>query len=176
MLWRKVRLVPYQMGSTVYYHTYASEEGDVILFVNEQGICGLHFCVTAKEVHVDLVAKKLGVVPVHAPVRVDPWWQEMHKEGGEVVVALCGTPFQMRVWETMCTIPKGETRSYSSIAEQLGRQRGARAVARACAQNLVAWLIPCHRVVCRDGKISGYRWDVEKKRALLRREGVDVAL
>ena len=176
MLSRNLTLLPYKMGSRVFYHTYPSEEGDVILFVNEQGICALHFCVEPEEAHVGMVAKKLRVEPMHAPFWVDPWWQRLQEEFAEVVVALCGTPFQLRVWKALCTIPEGETRSYCSIARQLGMEKGARAVARACAQNLVACLVPCHRVTCGDGKISGYRWGVERKRGLLRREGVRMLL
>ena len=172
MLASKVSLIPYQQGSTVYHHTYPSEHGDVILFVTKHGICGLHFLVKSKEEHIALIQKKLHVTPVHDPYQVDPWWQRLHEKEAKITLALHGTPFQMRVWDALCTIPQGETRSYMSIAKQIGKDKGARAIARACAQNLVACLIPCHRVVCRDGKISGYRWHVEKKRALLQQEGV----
>ena len=80
------------------------------------------------------------------------------------------TAFQHRVWETLQAIPYGETRSYAEIARAIGRPTGARAVARACATNPVSLVIPCHRVVRGDGGLGGYRWGLERKRALLDRE------
>lgn len=82
------------------------------------------------------------------------------------------TAFQMRVWELLRKIPYGETVTYTQIAEQLGDKKKVRAVARACASNRVAVVIPCHRVVGKDGKLSGYRWGVERKSKLLKSEGV----
>lgn len=81
-----------------------------------------------------------------------------------------GTAFQQRVWEALCEIPVGSTASYSEIARRIGRPKAARAVAQACASNMLAVAIPCHRVVRSDGGLSGYRWGVERKRALLKRE------
>ncbi|MGH7510275.1 MAG: bifunctional DNA-binding transcriptional regulator/O6-methylguanine-DNA methyltransferase Ada [Gemmatimonadales bacterium] len=81
-----------------------------------------------------------------------------------------GTPFQWQVWEALRRIPPGETRSYQAIARELGRPTAARAVARACAGNPVALVIPCHRVVREDGQLGGYRWGLERKRRLLEEE------
>ncbi|RYZ63133.1 MAG: methylated-DNA--[protein]-cysteine S-methyltransferase, partial [Proteobacteria bacterium] len=81
-----------------------------------------------------------------------------------------GTAFQERVWQALAAIPAGETRTYSDIAEALGAPRAVRAVAGACAANRLAVAIPCHRVVRVDGSLSGYRWGIERKRALLDRE------
>jgi AraC family transcriptional regulator, regulatory protein of adaptative response / methylated-DNA-[protein]-cysteine methyltransferase len=80
------------------------------------------------------------------------------------------TAFQRRVWTYLQSIPFGATRSYSQVAKAIRRPRAARAVARACATNPAAVAIPCHRVVREDGGISGYRWGVERKRALLEME------
>ena len=80
------------------------------------------------------------------------------------------TAFQMKVWELLRKIPYGETVSYSQIAEQLGDKKKVRAVARACASNRIAVVIPCHRVVASGGKLSGYRWGVERKKTLLANE------
>jgi AraC family transcriptional regulator, regulatory protein of adaptative response / methylated-DNA-[protein]-cysteine methyltransferase len=80
------------------------------------------------------------------------------------------TAFQVRVWEELRRIPYGTTRSYSEVAERLGRPKSARAVARACATNPVALVIPCHRVVGRTGDLTGYRWGKDRKAALLARE------
>jgi AraC family transcriptional regulator of adaptative response/methylated-DNA-[protein]-cysteine methyltransferase len=82
-----------------------------------------------------------------------------------------GTAFQQRVWQALRAIPSGSTVSYAELAERVGIPSGARAIAGACAANPVAVAIPCHRVVRQDGSISGYRWGVERKAALLKREG-----
>lgn len=81
-----------------------------------------------------------------------------------------GTVFQQRVWRALRGIPAGETVSYAEIARRIGAPKAVRAVAGACAANHIAVAIPCHRVVRRDGELSGYRWGVERKRELLRRE------
>jgi AraC family transcriptional regulator of adaptative response/methylated-DNA-[protein]-cysteine methyltransferase len=82
-----------------------------------------------------------------------------------------GTSFQQRVWQALQTIPAGETATYSEIARRIGAPDSIRAVAGACAANKIAIAIPCHRVIRSDGALSGYRWGVERKRALLVREG-----
>jgi AraC family transcriptional regulator of adaptative response/methylated-DNA-[protein]-cysteine methyltransferase len=82
-----------------------------------------------------------------------------------------GTAFHHRVWKALCKIPVGSTASYDDIALLIGAPKAARAVARACAANRIAVAIPCHRVVRTDGSLSGYRWGVERKRTVLRREG-----
>jgi len=81
-----------------------------------------------------------------------------------------GTAFQQRVWQALREIPPGDTVSYSQLAERIGAPRSVRAVAQACGANHIAVAVPCHRVVRRDGDISGYRWGVERKRELLQRE------
>lgn len=81
-----------------------------------------------------------------------------------------GTAFQQRVWQALRRIPVGRTVSYSELARRIGAPQATRAVARACAANALAVAIPCHRVVRLDGGLSGYRWGVERKRALLKRE------
>ena len=81
-----------------------------------------------------------------------------------------GTAFQQRVWEALRQIPAGTTASYTDVARSMGSPGSARAVARACASNVLAVAIPCHRVVRNDGALSGYRWGVERKRELLERE------
>jgi len=83
-----------------------------------------------------------------------------------------GTAFQERVWQALREIPPGATVSYAQVAERIGAPKAVRAVAQACGANQLAVAIPCHRVVRRDGDISGYRWGVERKRELLRREAL----
>src|SRR5439155_2225278 len=87
---------------------------------------------------------------------------------------LRASAFQMRVWSELRKIPRGETRSYGQIAATLGNPNAVRAVARACATNPVALVNPCHRVIAADGKLSGYRWGIERKKRLLDNEkGID---
>jgi len=81
-----------------------------------------------------------------------------------------GTAFQQRVWQALREIPAGQTRSYADVARHIGAPRAVRAVAQACGSNPIAVAIPCHRVVRQDGALSGYRWGIERKRALLDRE------
>ena len=85
-----------------------------------------------------------------------------------------GTAFQQRVWQALRAIPAGQTRSYAEVAGMIGSPAAVRAVAGACAANALAIAIPCHRVVRTDGALSGYRWGVERKRALLQKEGQNV--
>ncbi len=83
-----------------------------------------------------------------------------------------GTAFQQRVWAVLRTIAPGQTLGYGEVAHRLGAPRATRAVAQACGANPLAVVIPCHRVVASDGGLTGYRWGLERKRALLVREGV----
>jgi AraC family transcriptional regulator of adaptative response/methylated-DNA-[protein]-cysteine methyltransferase len=105
----------------------------------------------------DLVAKVVGFV--EAPAL-----------GLDLPLDVCGTAFQQRVWQALREIPIGATASYTEIARRIGAPAAVRAVAGACAANKIAVAIPCHRVVKQDGALSGYRWGVERKRALLEKE------
>lgn len=95
---------------------------------------------------------------------------EQPRLGAELPLDIRGTAFQQRVWSALRRIPAGATASYAEIARRIGAPRAVRAVAQACAANALAVAIPCHRVVRTDGDLSGYRWGVERKRALLDRE------
>ncbi|MFD2756680.1 methylated-DNA--[protein]-cysteine S-methyltransferase [Comamonas terrae] len=95
---------------------------------------------------------------------------EQPRVGLELPLDIQGTAFQQRVWQALQAIPAGQTISYSELAQRLGMPQAARAVANAVAANPIAVAVPCHRVVRNDGSLSGYRWGVERKRALLLRE------
>ncbi len=84
---------------------------------------------------------------------------------------LHGTDFELKVWAALREIPPGATTTYSAIAEQIGAPRDAYAVGEACAANMIAVAVPCHRVLRKDGSLAGYRWGTRRKRALLAREG-----
>lgn len=86
-------------------------------------------------------------------------------------VDIRATAFQARVWQALQEIPRGETRTYSGVAGTIGKPRAVRAVARACALNPISIVVPCHRVIGRDGSLTGYRWGLDRKRKLLEMEG-----
>ncbi len=96
---------------------------------------------------------------------------EMPSVGLDLPLDVRGTAFQQRVWQALREIPAGSTASYTEIAQRIGAPQAVRAVAGACAANAIALAIPCHRVLRQDGTLSGYRWGIERKRALLQREG-----
>ena len=106
----------------------------------------------------ELVARVVGFV-------------EQPRIGLDLPLDIRGTAFQQRVWQALRRIPAGSTTTYSELARLIGAPDAARAVAGACAANTLAVAIPCHRVVRKDGVMSGYRWGVERKRELLNREG-----
>jgi AraC family transcriptional regulator, regulatory protein of adaptative response / methylated-DNA-[protein]-cysteine methyltransferase len=95
---------------------------------------------------------------------------EEPRQALDLPLDLRGTAFQQRVWRTLCRIPPGETRSYGELARMVGDPRAVRAVARSCARNPVSLAVPCHRVIGSDGSLTGYRWGVPRKRALLEKE------
>jgi len=104
-----------------------------------------------------LVAKVVGLV-------------EAPGVGLDLPLDVRGTAFQQRVWQALREIPAGSTVSYADLAQRIGAPKSVRAVAQACGANALAVAIPCHRVVRNDGALAGYRWGVERKRALLERE------
>jgi AraC family transcriptional regulator of adaptative response/methylated-DNA-[protein]-cysteine methyltransferase len=107
--------------------------------------------------HEELVAQVAGLI-------------EKPGDGLDLPLDVRGTAFQQLVWGALQRIPPGSTATYSDIARQIGTPGAVRAVAQACGANALAVAIPCHRVIRNDGSLSGYRWGVERKRALLARE------
>lgn len=97
-------------------------------------------------------------------------WIDSPTPGISIPLDIQGTPFQRSVWKALLEIPMGQTTTYAAIARRIGQPSAARAVARACAANSIAVLIPCHRVVRSDGELGGYRWGMARKENLLRRE------
>jgi AraC family transcriptional regulator, regulatory protein of adaptative response / methylated-DNA-[protein]-cysteine methyltransferase len=91
-------------------------------------------------------------------------------QAADLPLDIRGSAFQLRVWEALRKVPAGTTVSYTFLAEQIGAPKAVRAVAQACAANPIAIAVPCHRVVRSDGDLAGYRWGIERKRALLNRE------
>lgn len=159
--------------------------GQALVAVTERGVCAVLLGEDAGALEADLRAEfpratlqrvDAGRDEFLAP-RVRAVAEALSDRAGAVPVELIGTAFQQRVWEALMRIPAGETRSYAELADSLGMPRGARAVARACAGNRVAVLVPCHRVIRGDGSLGGYRWGLPRKQALLdsERRGHDAA-
>ncbi|MEO8207102.1 MAG: methylated-DNA--[protein]-cysteine S-methyltransferase [Chthoniobacterales bacterium] len=143
--------------------------GPVRVVVSKKGIARLEFC-PKKSTYKNAGANEEVMPP--------PWIHEIRNrvEGTapslKIPLDLHGSDFQKTVWRAIARIPTGEVRSYQEIAKSIGRPRAARAVASACASNRIGILIPCHRVVRKDGSLSGYHWGVKLKRRLLECEGV----
>ncbi len=150
--------------------------GPLMVGATGRGVCFIGFAEDADALEGDLRRR-------FPAARVEPAGEELAETVREVVgfieepraalalpLDLRGTAFQRRVWEALQAIPFGETRTYGELAEAIGAPRAVRAVARACAQNHVSLAVPCHRVVGKDGDLTGYRWGVPRKRALLAKE------
>jgi AraC family transcriptional regulator of adaptative response/methylated-DNA-[protein]-cysteine methyltransferase len=146
--------------------------GRVLVAATERGVCA----VLLGDDEAALTAELVRRFPC-ADLRPDPGLTpllsavlaglEEHPSAHALPLDLRGTAFQARVWAALGAIPRGATTSYAQLAAAIGSPRAVRAVARACAQNPAAIVVPCHRVVASDGKLTGYRWGLERKRALL---------
>jgi AraC family transcriptional regulator of adaptative response/methylated-DNA-[protein]-cysteine methyltransferase len=146
----------------------------------DRGICFIQFAESDKELLAMLAAEypaaTLQPMPQESAPHFHAWMTELHQYlAGEsrnlnLPLHLRATAFQMKVWRYLQSIPYGSVKSYSEVAADLGQPKAARAVARACACNRVALLIPCHRVIRGTGNLAGYKWGVDRKRALLDRE------
>jgi len=157
----------------VRYGSYATQLGQMLLARSEQGICRLSLGDDAAALAADLRAHHPAALAATDDGHLRRWAQHINSwlRGQRAVLDLPldlqGSAFQRAVWQQLRAIPPGATRSYSDIAAALQQPRATRAVATACARNPVALLIPCHRVLRKDGKLGGYRWGMQRKQALL---------
>jgi AraC family transcriptional regulator of adaptative response/methylated-DNA-[protein]-cysteine methyltransferase len=160
-------------GARVRFALRRSSLGVLVVAWTERGVCDVQFAdsdaAAARSLRERWPAAELEGRA--APAWVDEVVElvERPRRSG-IPLDIQGTAFQARVWEALRRIPLGETRSYAEVAADLGAPTAARAVARACATNPVAVLVPCHRVVRGSGALAGYRWGEARKRELLRRE------
>lgn len=156
--------------------------GKVIVGRSRRGICAIFLGEDAQDLRDQLAAafpaNELRAEHATLERELSQVIAFIDKDTAEGVIDLDigGTAFQQKVWQVLCGIPAGKTRSYSDVARDLGVPEAVRAVAGACAANVLAIAIPCHRVVRSDGSISGYRWGVERKRALLAEEAEKTAV
>lgn len=163
--------------AAIRYATGDCSLGSILVAQSEAGVCAILLGDEPRR----LAAELRGVFPGATPVADDDGafdeimaqvvrFVEAPGAGLDLPLDVRGTSFQRQVWEALREIPAGKTASYSDIAQRIGAPKEAYAVGEACAANVIAVAIPCHRVVRKDGTLAGYRWGVARKRVLLDRE------
>lgn len=169
-------------GETIGFTTAKTPYGWMVVGATERGLCWLALGATAAEAEGSL-REEFPLATVRRDASLSGLVDQAVacvREGSDLGrglggLDLRGTVFQLRVWQALRQIPRGETRSYSELAREMGEPKATRAVARACALNRVAVVVPCHRVVGANGSLTGYRWGVERKKALLEAEAFHAA-
>lgn len=167
-------------GMQIRWTIIETELGLALVAATERGLCSIALGEDAAALeaelrgefpNADITQVQDGRDDFLAP-RVKQVAQLLNGQSGKLDIELIGTAFQQRVWEALMKIPRGQTRSYAQLAQSLGQPNAARAVARACAQNRLAVIVPCHRIIRGDGSLGGYRWGLPLKDNLLQRERV----
>jgi AraC family transcriptional regulator of adaptative response/methylated-DNA-[protein]-cysteine methyltransferase len=165
-------------GEKIWFTTARSKFGWLVVGATSRGLCWLSLGTTSEDAEKSLreefpaaeLRRDISLLQLVDQVLVSLAGTYNQATAPPVPLDLRGTAFQLRVWQALRQIPRGETRTYSQLAKQLGDPNATRAVARACATNRVALVVPCHRVVGASGDLAGYRWGVERKRQLLNAE------
>lgn len=166
-------------GETLRYAIAACPLGLLLLAASDKGACALLFGDDEASLCRELGERFAAAELQRDQQGLQDWLQQVigqiiePKQAARLPLDLRGTAFQQQVWQALCDIPVGQTRRYGELAEQLGSH--ARAVARACASNPLGLLVPCHRVIGASGSLTGYRWGVPRKAALLQKEGISPA-
>jgi len=171
-------------GERIGWCAASSKFGWIIVGATGRGLCWLSLAATRAQAEASL-RQEFPLAELHRDPELANWVQaavdfvnqeraSKAKATAPLPMDLRGTSFQLRVWQALRQIPRGQTRSYSQLARELGDANATRAVARACATNRVAILVPCHRVVGASGSLTGYRWGVDRKRQLLEAEKVSL--
>ena len=163
-------------GLLIQYGVVDSPLGRLLVAATERGVCGVCIGDSDRFVEGSLAEDYPYAILRRSDEAVEEWTRAFTKyfDGEQFALNLPldvkATAFQTRVWKIIQSIPFGKTTTYSQIAKELGAPESSRAVARACATNPVALVIPCHRVVGKDGSLRGYRWGIKRKHALLKLE------
>jgi AraC family transcriptional regulator of adaptative response/methylated-DNA-[protein]-cysteine methyltransferase len=167
-------------GIVITHVTIDSPLGPLMMGATDRGLCFLQFGETAEELLGSLGREypqaRLEIMKRPYTPEFKKWTDALtrHLYGGQphldLPVDIRATAFQMRVWRYLQSIPYGEVQSYSEVAAGIGQPTAVRAVARACASNKVALVIPCHRVIRGTGELGGYRWGLDRKRVLIDQE------
>ena len=165
------------MGRSIHYTIFDSTIGKVLIAMTEKGVCALRLGDGEDGLIAELKTEFCNAHLERNDVRLEPFVDivthylgDAGEDTPELPLDLRASTFQARVWQALRRIPRGETRTYSDIAVELGAPNSTRAVARACATNPVALVVPCHRVIAKSGSLAGYRWGIERKRRLLASE------
>ncbi len=167
----------------------ATPFGSGVFLISPRGLCGLGFAddgVEAKTGFVhpgyaeEQVFSDLSARYPNADIRRDDhealqWARRIFGDGGEVPLAIYGTPFRRQVWRALLDIPAGATWTYGQVAAKAGNAKASRAAGTAIGANTIAWLIPCHRALASDGRLHNYHWGTARKRAMLTYEKVHVS-
>lgn len=164
-------------GERISFTSLSTPMGVIVAACTERGVCAVRIGPDESVLHEELAAE----FPHAILERDDVGLLELARclagavrgesDATRLPLDLAGTAFQMRVWEALRDVPSGSTLTYSQLAARIGAPRAARAVGSACAANPTALVVPCHRVVRRDGSLGGYRWGLELKERLLEVEG-----
>jgi len=163
-------------GAQIRYAIAPYSVGKALLAVTDKGVCSVKLGDDSARLVQELEGEYPNAELIQANTELREWMSNLLRrlEGEvdlpELPIDVRATAFQRRVYEELKRIPAGETRTYTQVASKLGGESGRRAVARACATNNVAVLIPCHRVVRSDGGMGGYRWGLNRKEVLLEQE------
>jgi AraC family transcriptional regulator of adaptative response/methylated-DNA-[protein]-cysteine methyltransferase len=163
-------------GMSISYTIVDCRLGRLLVAAADRGVCAVSFGDDDKKLESSLMAEYPAAVIRKDDADLSDLVRALlnHINGSQknldLPVTLQATAFQLRVWEELRKIPYGETRSYGEVAEAIGKPTATRAVARACATNPIALVTPCHRVIRHDGNLGGYRWGLERKKALLSHE------
>ncbi len=164
-------------GESIRVATVATSLGTLVVAGTERGICAVRFGEDGETLQTELRAEFDGAAFLERDAAFDAWVRDVvaavegRSDALAVPLDVRGTVFQRRVWDALASIRPGERISYAELARRIGSPAAVRAVASAVGANPVAVVVPCHRVVGGDGAMRGYRWGVERKRALLAREG-----
>ena len=163
-------------GMKISYAAVQSRLGWVLVGSTERGVCTVKLGDSGKALEAELKAEFPRAEFERSDARLSGWVDEVIRRvhgkeaSAEIPLDVQATAFQRRVWQALCDIPHGATRSYQEVAQSMGNPCAYRAVANACASNPVAIVVPCHRVIRSDGGLGGYGGGIERKRELLRLE------
>jgi AraC family transcriptional regulator of adaptative response/methylated-DNA-[protein]-cysteine methyltransferase len=162
-------------GTRIRYAVVPTTLGFLVAAATERGLCAVLLGDDPSRLEADLRAEYPAATLERTEGELRDYVAQVvervqGREGAAIPLDVAGTAFQWQVWEALRRIPPGETRSYQAIAQEIGRPTAARAVARACADNRLALVIPCHRAVRESGELGGYRWGIDRKQHLLEQE------
>jgi len=168
----------------------ATPFGAGVFLISPRGLCGLGFADEGAgpktgfehpgygedQVFADMAARYPNSDLIRDDSEAAIWAKRVFGDGGEVPLALYGTPFRRQIWRALLDIPYGDTWTYGQVANAAGNVKAARAAGTAIGANTIAWLIPCHRALASDGRLHNYHWGTARKRAMLTYEKVHTAI